>query len=37
MCLVGKSGPQGLDACHIGFTVVSPQNDCEQEKSQTRD
>jgi hypothetical protein len=30
MYLVGKSGPQGLDARHNSFTVVSPQDDCQQ-------
>jgi hypothetical protein len=30
MSVVGKSGPQGLDARHIGFTVVLPQNECQQ-------
>jgi hypothetical protein len=30
MYLVGKPGPRGLDARHIGFTVVSPQNECEE-------
>jgi hypothetical protein len=29
MSVVGKSGPQGLDARHISFTVVLLQNECQ--------
>jgi len=35
--LVGKPGAQSLDACHAGFTVVLPQNECQQLKFQTED
>jgi hypothetical protein len=31
---VGKPGPRGLDARHISFTVVSPHNECQKQKSQ---
>jgi hypothetical protein len=37
MYLVGKPGPRGPDARHVSFTVVSPQNECEEYKSQMRD
>jgi hypothetical protein len=30
MSVVGKSGPQGLDARHNSFTVGLPQNECQQ-------
>jgi hypothetical protein len=34
MSVVGKSGPRGLDARHISFTVDSLPNECQQQKSQ---
>jgi hypothetical protein len=37
MSVVGKSGPQGLDARHISFTVGLPQNECQQLKFQAED
>jgi len=37
MSVVGKSGPQYVEARHIGFTVSLLRNECQQLKSQMED